>query len=105
MRFFSTDTIVELAVGFRNTPFGVREVTAVRPSEDARFRKALLELYESANLSEVADRILEAVKLLIPGDVLAVTEVDYRSGGPHWRALPAGTRRVPDRVQDGGGVL
>ena len=74
---------------YRNTPFGVHEVTAVEPSEDARFRKALLELYESANLSAVADRILEAVRLLIPGDVVAVTEVNYRTGHIGGRALPA----------------
>src|SRR5262245_17280291 len=59
------------------------------PSEDARFRKSLLELYESANLSAVADRILEAVKLLIPGDVLAFTEVNYTTGHIGGRSLPA----------------
>ena len=61
----------------------------MEPSEDARFRKALLALYESANLSAVADRILEAVKLLVPGDVVAVTEVNYRTGHIGGRALPA----------------
>ena len=59
------------------------------PSEDARFRKAMLELYESANLSAVAERILEAVRLLIPGDVAAFTEVNYRTGRIGGRALPA----------------
>lgn len=59
------------------------------PSEDRRLRRALLELYESANLSEVADRILEAVRLLVPGDVLAVTEIDYRTGRIGGRSLPA----------------
>lgn len=50
------------------------------PSEDARFRQALLELYESANLSAVGRRILEAVSLLVPGDVLALTEIDAATG-------------------------
>lgn len=58
------------------------------PSEHARFERALLALYGSANLSAVAERILEAVKLLIPGDVLAVTEVDYRTGHIGGRSLP-----------------
>jgi len=49
-------------------------------SEDARFQKALLELYEFANLDTVPHRILAAVKELIPGEIVAVTEVDYRSG-------------------------
>ena len=58
-------------------------------SEDARFRKALLELYESANLANVPERILEAVRWLIPGDVVAFTEVNYRSGQISGRSLPA----------------
>lgn len=61
----------------------------MEPPGDALFRKALLELYESANLSTVADRILEAVKLLIPGDVVALTEINYRTGHIGGRALPA----------------
>lgn len=58
-------------------------------SEDARFRQALLELYESANLSVVASRILEATRLLVPGDVAAVTEVNYRTGRIDGHSLPA----------------
>ena len=49
-------------------------------SEDSRFQRALLELYESANLTTVSHRILAAVKELIPGEVIAVTELDYRTG-------------------------
>jgi DNA-binding CsgD family transcriptional regulator len=49
-------------------------------SEDSRFQKALLDLYESANLTMVSARIIAAVKLLIPGDVVAVTEINYRTG-------------------------
>ena len=37
----------------------------------------------------MAERILEAVRLLIPGDVQAVTEVNYRTGQIGGRSLPA----------------
>ena len=57
-------------------------------SEDARCRKALLALYESANLSALPARILEAVRLLIPGDVIALTEVSY-TGRLSGHSLPA----------------
>jgi DNA-binding CsgD family transcriptional regulator len=50
-------------------------------TEDARFQRALIELYESANLSTVAQRILAATELLVPSDIYAVTEVDCRNGG------------------------
>lgn len=49
-------------------------------TDESRFQKALLELYESANLTMLPARILAAVRNLIPGDVVAVTEIDYRTG-------------------------
>ncbi len=60
----------------------------VNLSEDAIFQRALLELYESANLTAVPDRILEATQILVPGEVLAFTEVDYRTGRVGGRAWP-----------------
>ena len=57
-------------------------------SEDSRFQKALLELYESANLTVLPDRILTAVKVLIPGEVIAVTDVDAATGAIGGRADP-----------------
>jgi len=57
-------------------------------SEDSRFQKAILELYESANLTTIPARIITAVKMLIPGDVVAVTEIDYRTGAIKGSADP-----------------
>lgn len=49
-------------------------------NEEARFRNALLELYESANLASLPERILAASELLVPSDIYSVTEVDCRNG-------------------------
>src|SRR5262245_49167116 len=59
------------------------------PSEDRLFRRALFELYESANLADLPQRILEAVKVLVPGDVVAMTEVDYSTRLIRTHAFPA----------------
>lgn len=63
-------------------------------SEDSRFRQALLELYESADLSTIAERILKAVQTLVPGEIFALTEANYRSGEFGSRVFPEDYYRV-----------
>jgi hypothetical protein len=48
-------------------------------TEDRLFQRSLLVLYESANLRVLPERILEAVRPLIPGDVLSVADIDWVS--------------------------
>ncbi len=49
-------------------------------SEELRFHRALLRLYESADLSTVGHRLLDALTVLVPGDIVAVTEMDFQTG-------------------------
>ena len=63
-------------------------------SEDARFRRALLALYEYSDLSSIHVRILQAVQALVPGEIFALTESDSRSGEFRSSVFPESYYRV-----------